>query len=272
MSIFSKLTARPKGQPNANPLALERRARAAQDHLAELERQHGMAALTWAETGNSAELDRLDAEITAERKAVAALTAAVKAAQEKAAAEHAERQASMFASRLHAAAIYARRREKAVAKIQQGSELMGEGWRELLTSTDKMVAAAPAPMPAGAITSIAQLRHAVERELFRVSGEAGALNRGRALPGADPRDVGKIGDPNAMPKLADVIRDADEHALATLKGKQPAASAPVVVPAASQEAVEADERPVLVEPPEVDESALVPFQAPNLPTVKLTVE
>jgi len=277
MSIFSKLSAKVQDKavlPNANPAALERRARDAQNHLAELEREHSLAALAWAETGDSAELDRLDAAILAKRKNLAALTAAVKGSHEKAAAEHAERQASMFASRLHSATIHARNREKAAAELQQACERAGEAWRKLLASTDKFIAAAPMPLPAGSMTTVAMLRRAIECELFRVSGEAGALNRNRALPGSDPHDIGKTGNPDALRRLADVVRDADEHALATLKGKQPVASAPAagIVPAVAEQPMEAIERPELPEAPEVDKSALVPFQAPNLPPIKLTVE
>lgn len=265
----------PKPLAGTTPVVIEKRIRDSRARLADLRHQHATACLD-ALDGNATERDRLGAEIEAEERDLARLELALGAARDRAVEEARQQNTALRASRVHSATIHFRSREKAARELQEALEAVGKAWRDLLAKTDKAFASAPDPLPAGSMMTVASLKELVAKELFRVSGQPGALHRGRALPGADPHDVTNTGNPDAVEPISSVIRRVDDHAIALLRGEIAPDRTPLprlgengapLVDVASPE----KSNETIAEPPEVDWSSVGPFVPPDTSPRKLTV-
>jgi hypothetical protein len=110
-------------------------------------------------------------------------------------------------------------RNAAAAKLSAAFAEVGEHWRALLTHSEKAHAASPGgSWPAGALCGPGELKRLVAAEMYRLAGDP-SLGNARSLPGAEPVDLRHLGDLNAIPPLADVLKRAGDHTVAVLRGE-----------------------------------------------------
>jgi hypothetical protein len=272
MSLATRAAAALKGSikatlaPTATPAALEHKVRETKARLTELERQHAMACLDWADRGDASERDRLAAEIAATRTDLSSLALALTAARERIAAEERAREASLHASRVHSMTMHMRAAEKHAATLAEALTKAAEARRGLLESSAKARQSTPTPLPRGCLTEAALLDRLIANEMFRVSHK---MKSGH-LPGSVPPSILTKEDPEAIPALFDQLKQAHDFGIGVVRGEISAPQTPAGIVAASADASAAQREPI-AEPPEVDTDALTTFIPPDVSPKKLTV-
>jgi hypothetical protein len=201
-----------------------RKLRVAEAELAELETQHGNAALdaVIGDAGAQGRLDTLTRNLASGRDKVATLKAAHHAAIERdEAAVRSQREAirktQFTAMKQHLAA-----RDAAAVAFSAAIAEAAKQYHTLLDRSAKARAACPIgeTWPYDTLCEIDPLRLAVEHEIFRVSATPGDMD-GRSLPGARLPDVKVQWQPEATVPLADKIKKASAYTIAKLTGKAP---------------------------------------------------
>jgi hypothetical protein len=218
-----------RGKPGAKTLAAQapevlRKLRAAEAELAELETQHGAAALDAIadEAGASDRLATLNRNLTNARDNVATLKAAHTAAVERDemtlnVQRTAIRKTQMAAVRKHLEA-----RDVAAAALTEAIAEATKQYHALLDRSAKAQAACPigTKWPFDTVCEIDPIRRLVTDEIFRASATAGNRD-GRAFPGAQLSNAKYEWQPRAIPSLVETVRQSSEYAMRQLIGKAP---------------------------------------------------
>lgn len=89
-------------------------------------------------------------------------------------------------------------------------------WRALQEHSANALSIGP-PLPRAGLVEFAELKHAVERELFRLGGDP-EIGSAHSFPGVKAPDFQTLNNPKANPPLALVMSEATAHILAALKG------------------------------------------------------
>lgn len=209
--------------------AIAKKLEAAQVELAELERQRGDVALAdvLGEAGASARLTTLNRQLADARANVETLTAAhATAVQRDDAAIRAQR-ATLQKTQINAVRQHLAARDKAAEKLSAAIADAAAAFHDLLDRSAKAQAAWPVGMgecPAeAALTTNDVLRNFVGHELHRVSAAPGDLpGEGRALLGSRLPSMNYQHQPEAIPPLAERVRQASAHTIRELTGdKEP---------------------------------------------------
>ena len=218
-----------RGKPGTKPAQMQapdvqRKLRAAEAELSELEAQHDAAALdaVIGEAGAEDRLATLNRDLTRARDHVAMLRGAHKAAIERdqaiiRAQRFALRRTQMAAMRAHLVA-----RDAAAAALRAAIEEATKQYRALLDRSAKAIAACPIGMswPLGTDCEADPIRRLVTHELFRLSATPGNRD-GRSLPGAELPSPQVEWQPQAITPLADKIKQGSDYAISILTGRAP---------------------------------------------------
>lgn len=194
----------------------------AQAKLDGLLREHGDIALEAAlgTPGAAGKLADIDTEIATLRAKVATLSAALSAAEARDAATIRAQRAAIQRTQINAVKAHLGRRNNAAARFASAIEEAARQWKLLLEHSHKAQAANPigGAWPTGSLCDLPALRHAVEREMWRVGGDA-AIGGKAALPGGNAHEFQNRHDPAGLPKLADVLKTAADATVAELEGR-----------------------------------------------------
>ena len=210
----------------ANPLAatapaIAAKLQAAQSEVAELEAQHGDAALA-AINGEPGAEDRLvafDSKLKTARAHVATLQAAHAAAIKRDQSVLAEQRASLRKTQINALRKHIERRNREAEQLSAAIVELASHYHALLDATVK----ARGVVPIGSQWPESYfdfgpdaIRRLVAQEMFRLSASAGAAN---ALPGAHCGEARYEHQPSAMPQLVERVKEASGYIFKTLSGK-----------------------------------------------------
>jgi hypothetical protein len=192
---------------------------AAQNELAELERENGEALLTALAAGASAsDLAALSTKLTAARNHVAALSTAHAAAIARDEEQARVARASLQKSQLNALRKHLEARDKHAEEFSQHIEAAALAYHAMLDKSAKAIAATPigCTFPSSSLCEQDGLRRAVAHEIARVSMSPGNRD-GRALPAPALPSLEFEMQPQKIPPMADQIKRASERVVSTLK-------------------------------------------------------
>lgn len=207
-----------------SPAEIEAKIAETETRLGDTAAQHGQAALE-AEAGIAGASERLTA-IVERRQALKDRLETLRSALGAAHAEEERRRARLHAkmkkenvARLGAALDH---RGEAAQRLSDSLKAAVSAWRDLVDSLDQ--AALPGvELPLGSITTTGELRVAVEREIFRLGARSD--DHHRDFPGGRAHDIMMLDQPERLPPLVDVLKDASRYALNTVSGEPNEAAA-----------------------------------------------
>jgi hypothetical protein len=192
----------------------EKKRTAARAHLEQCERDYKSATLDGVlnseEAGAAKERKSLELARADDSHAAQRLAAAVQVENDA----HAADQASKRAAQVAEIASHAAQREGIAADVTELATALCEKWREFQELSAKMENVG-LPLPSGAICGWVEQKRALEKELYRVGGDP-SIAHTRSFPGADPHDLNMLSQPGNIPPLADTVKQANAHILATL--------------------------------------------------------
>ncbi len=221
MTILEAIRGKP-GTKAAQAPEILRRLHAAEAELAELETQHGNAALDAivGEAGASDRLNTLNRDLAKARDSVATLRAAHDAAVERDEATIAAQRAAIRKTQMAAVRKHLEARDAAAVALSAAIEEATKQYHALLDRSAKAQAACPVGMtwPVSTACGTDQIRGLVMNELYRASATAGNRD-GRAFPGAEFPSRLFEHQPKAIPSLVDAIKQGGEFAITTLVSK-----------------------------------------------------
>jgi hypothetical protein len=203
------------------PTDLKKELSAAEGRIAELESQHGAAALdTFAqEPGAQGRLDDLTRQLAAGRERVQTLRAAHRTALEREEAATLAQRAALQAAQRKAAIKHLHARDEAAAACGAALEEAAKQYRIVLERSEKAQAACPilTQWPDGNLCGLSDIRRLVTGEMYRVS--ATSSRDDRALPGAHFPSIETEWNPKAIVPLADQMKAASAWIISRLIGK-----------------------------------------------------
>jgi len=223
MTILEAIRGKP-GTKAAQAQAPEilRRLHSAEAELAELETQHGNAALDAivGEAGASDRLNTLNRDLAKARDSVATLRAAHDAAVERDEATITAQRAAIRKTQMAAVRKHLEARDAAAVALSAAIEEATKQYHALLDRSAKAQAACPVGMtwPISTVCETDPIRKLVRNELFRLSATAGNRD-GRAFPGAELPGSEYEWQPQKIVALADAIKQGSEFAMNKLAGK-----------------------------------------------------
>jgi hypothetical protein len=216
-----------RGKPGAKPAQMQapdvqRKLRAAEAELAELETQHGTAALDAivGEAGASDRLEALNRNLARSRESVATLRAAHTAAVERDEETVRAQRTALHKAQLAAVRKHLDARDAAAEALSAAIAEATKQYHVLLERSAKAQAACPigTTWPINSLCEHDPLRKALTHELFRLSATAGNHD-GRAFPGAQLPGMEFQWQPAAIPALVDQVKHASRYVIAKLTGK-----------------------------------------------------
>lgn len=203
------------------PADIEARIGQAEASVEQIRAEHRRAALE-AEAGNPGSSERLAdtmQRLHAAEGRISTLRSALIAAREDDELSRRRLQAKLRKENLAKITAAFERRDRAGERLSQAIADAAVAWRDLLESSEK--AALPVPgmdYPAGAMTTVGELRRAVEHEFFRLG--AVVLDHNRDLPGGKSPDFTVRDAPNQIKALPAVLKESSRLVSAILHGDQ----------------------------------------------------
>ncbi|HEV2549258.1 MAG TPA: hypothetical protein VGU20_18095 [Stellaceae bacterium] len=231
-----------------DPADIRKRISEQEAKIASLVEQHADASVAWTSgTGPIAAMHSLDADLAAARAELRGLQAAVVRIEEKEAAAQKASRERIYAAQLGACKHHLNDRDKAGEKLTAALELVDVAYNELLASSDRALAACPIgqKIPLGAMLGLGEIKHAIEREMFRLMGDP-EIGGKRTFPGAQSHDMKALNLPSTIEPLPVLLKRASEMVIATLKGGKP--PAPTASPAPAVAATATVDPPVAAAP------------------------
>jgi hypothetical protein len=209
-------------KPAISAAAIAGKLASAERELADAQSEHGEAALaSVADTpGAGQRLTALTTQLSDLRSRIVTLKAAhatASAKEEKAAAAS---RAAIQRVQIRAVEQHLAARDRASEELSAALTQVAASWRVLLDRSAKAVAATPigAAWPLGSLCERDTLKRLVERELFRLAGDA-TLGNTQSFPGANPHDMRLLSQPEAIPELASELKKASRYTIDTLTGQ-----------------------------------------------------
>jgi len=220
MSIIE--TVRGRASPKALlPAEVQKELASAQAQLADLEGQHGAAALDAMahEPGAEGRLEDLNRKVVGARERVHTLTGALRVAREREEASILAQRAALQAAQRKAAIQHLRARDDAAVALGGLLEEAAKQYRTLLDRSEKAQAACPilTQWPDGSLCNFADIQRLVVGEMYRVSATSGTDDW--KLPGAREPHLNYQWNPQAIPKLGDQMKTASAFVIGKLTGK-----------------------------------------------------
>ncbi|HEX3920067.1 MAG TPA: hypothetical protein VHW60_22240 [Caulobacteraceae bacterium] len=225
--IDRALSAVRSAPPPLTSAEIERRLTATRQTLAGLVSEHPRAALD-AEAGLDGAPQRLAdnvAQQDAARQRIVTLESAMVAAREGEALDRTKLQARLRKENVGKVLQALQARDRAADRLQAALQAAAVAWRDLLTYSERAALPIPGlPEAHGVVTTPHEIARAVEREIWRVGTwpKAAGASPGRDprnMPGGNPHGFDFEEQPNALPKLADEMRRASDHAARQLTGE-----------------------------------------------------
>jgi len=227
----------PKGPETAPPIA--ERIDAAEHRLADLQSQHGPAAIEWAQgiEGAADRLAAIEQDITDVERELARLRVAH---DEAVAADQrmlAQQRAAIQAAQLRKVKREFELRDDAALRLSVAIENAVSAYRDLILHSRAATRACPlgSTWPNGSLCGDGELQRAVDQEMFRL-GDTDPVER---IPSFPRMDRYLLAHPNKVVPLAERVRRQSAITLANLKG-EPA-------PAAAVEPVTVEQQPAETE-------------------------
>jgi len=232
MSLIENLKGggvKPATVPTAPGIA--KKLEAAKAELAQIEAEHDTAALDAVidAPGASARYADLQKRLASVRDNVAKLESAHRAAVARDDAAIRQQRASLQKAQLNAVRSHLAARDKAGERFEVAIVEAAAAYRELLLRSEKAQASCPIGMdwPGGSLCERDTIIRAVQHAMHKASAEPGDLPHdmggqgGHALPGTALPGMDYQHRPTDIPALADRVKQASAHVIATLTGKAP---------------------------------------------------
>jgi hypothetical protein len=202
------------------PTDLKKELSIAEAQLAELESQHGAAALDAfaQEPGAQGRLDDLTRRLASGRERVQSLKAAHRTALEREATATLAQRAALQAAQRKAAIKHLQARDEAAGACGVALEEAAKQYRIVLERSEKAQAACPILMqwPDGSLCGLSDVRRLIAGEMYRVS--ATSSRDDRALPGAHFPSLETEWNVTAIVPMADQMKAASAWIISKLTG------------------------------------------------------
>jgi hypothetical protein len=204
----------------ASVAEIETKIASAKERIVQLQNAYARSALSWVDSGDATERDRLAAELAAARVDLVSLKAALTMANARDNQIERERMAGLNARKLHSMTMHLRTMEKAANELTAALERVADARRKMHAAAVKARLSAPGGMPKGSLTEPSTIDVLIQHEQHRLSYEpATAKGKGDpGLPGAKPPSLLQKDEPGKLEPLSDQLRRSHDWAISVIRG------------------------------------------------------